>query len=102
MVGPRDGQELYLVAGVEPERLRQFRAGMLDLRTLLTKRAVEEWFFTLPTAGLSEPLTLQPADGRLADSALLPDAGFLLHDHPSEELALKEARGRNNLVLELA
>ena len=35
MVEPEGGHDRYLVAGVEPERLRQFRAGLLDLRTLL-------------------------------------------------------------------
>jgi hypothetical protein len=32
----------------------------------------------------------------------LPDAGFMLHERPTEELALKEARERNNLVLEIS
>lgn len=102
MVEPQDGQDRYLVAGVEPERLRQFRAGLLDLRTLLTDRAVADWFLAFAPAGLNEALMLQTAQGRLADSALLPDAGFVMHDHPAEELALREARARNNLVFELA
>ena len=41
-VEPQDGQDRYLVAGVEPERLRQFRAGLLDLRSLLAERAVAD------------------------------------------------------------
>jgi hypothetical protein len=102
MVEPENGQDRYLVAGVEPERLRQFRAGSLDLRSLLTERAVEDWFLTLTPAGLDEPLVLQPGDGSLAQSAYLPEPGFVLHDRPTEELALKEARERSNLVLEVA
>jgi hypothetical protein len=86
MVEPEDGQDRYLVAGVEPERLRQFRAGSLDLRSLLTERSVEDWFLTLAPAGLDAPLVLQPGDGSLAQSAYLPEPGFVLPrcgGHPS-------------------
>ena len=44
LVEPQDGLDSYLVAGVAPERLRQFRAGTLDLRTLLTEGGAEEWY----------------------------------------------------------
>jgi hypothetical protein len=90
------------VAGVEPERLRQFRTGLLDLRNLLVERSVTDWFLVVATADLNESLTLHPAQGNLAESAFLPDAGFVLLDRPTEELALREARGRNNIVFELA
>lgn len=102
MVGPDNGEDRYLVAGVEPERLRQFRAGLIDLKSLLTERAIEEWFFAVAPGGLNEPLALQPASGKLAESEFLPEPGFVLHDRPAGELALKEARERNNLVLEIA
>jgi hypothetical protein len=79
MVEHENGQDRYLVAGVEPERLRQFRAGSRDLRSLLTERSVEGWFLTLAPAGLDGPLVLQPGDGSLAQSAYLPEPGFVLH-----------------------
>lgn len=102
MVEPDNGKDRYLVAGIEPERLRNFRAGLLDLRGLLTERAIEEWFLAVAPSGLDEPLALQPAAGKLAESGFLPEPGFVLHERPAEELALREARERNNLVLELA
>lgn len=102
MVEPQDGKDRYLVAGVEPERLRQFRAGLLDLRNLLIERVIADWFLASAPAGLSEPLALEMGEGSLAESTFLPDAGFVLHDRPAEELALREARARNNLVLEVA
>lgn len=101
MVHPKGGLDQYLVAGVEPERLRQFRAGTLDLRSLLTGAGAEAWYVATAVAGLDQPLALVPQTVALASSDLLPDAGFLLHDRPTEELALKEARERNNLVLEI-
>ena len=102
MIEPENSEARYLVAGIEPERLRQFRAGLLDLRMLLTERVIEEWFIAVAPGGLNEPLALQPAPGILADCRFLPEPGFVLHDRPTEELALREARARNNLVLEIA
>ena len=102
MVEPQDGQDRYLVAGVAPERLRQFRSGTLDLRALLAESGEEEWYLATTTAGLDQPLALVQQGTPLMESGLLPDAGFVLHDRPAEELALKEARERNNLVLEIA
>jgi hypothetical protein len=101
MVEPQSGEESYLVTGAAPERLRQFRSGTLDLRTLLTEGGAEEWYLARG-ADLEKPLTLMPQGTLLAGSGLLPDEGFVLHDRPSDELALREARERNNLVLELA
>lgn len=102
MVEPKDELDRYLVAGVAPERLRQFRAGIMDLRSLLAEGAGEEWYLATTQAGLDKPLALVPQSTPIADSGLLPDEGFVLHDRPAEELALKEARARNNLVLEIA
>jgi hypothetical protein len=102
MVEPQDGQDRYLVAGVAPERLRQFRSGTLDLRSLLAEAGGEEWYLATTTAGLDQPLSLAPQSTSVTGSGLLPDAGFVLHDRPTEELALREARERNNLVFELA
>jgi hypothetical protein len=102
LVEPLDGQDRYLVAGVEPERLRQFRSGSLDLRTLLAESGHEEWYLATMSASLDQPLGLTPQQTPLAESGLLPEPGFVLHDRPTDELALKEARERNNLVLEIA
>ena len=102
MVPPQNGQDRYLVAGVVPERLRQFRSGALDLRSLLSEAGADEWYLATAAKGLEQPLTLVPQNAPLAGSGFLPDAGFLLHDRPADELALREARERNNLVLEIA
>jgi hypothetical protein len=102
MIEPADGQERCLVAGVEPERLRQFRTGALDLRTLLLERGEPEWYLALPNGDLDAPLALQPQTTPLASFAHLPDPGFLLHDRPALAETLREARARNNLVMEVA
>ena len=89
MVEPQDGKETYLVAGVLPESLRQFRGGRLDLRTLLAGDGSEEWYLA-HGENLDEPLALMPQTTPLGESGFLPDAGFLLHDRPAEELALRD------------
>lgn len=102
MVEPENSHDRYLVTGVAPERLRQFRSGTLDLRSLLSEAGADEWYLATAATGLEQPLTLVSQNAPLAGSGFLPDADFVLHDRPTEELALREARARNNLVLEIA
>lgn len=92
----------YLVAGVAPERLRDFRVGATDLRSVLLSQSVEGWFIAEAGADLSQPLVLQAQATPLTDYPLLPDEGFFLHEQQTTETSLQEARARNNLVLEIA
>ena len=102
MIEPEGEADRYLVAGASPECLRQFRSGLLDLRTLLETHGVQEWFVTEVCGGLDEPLTLQPQSSVLADTGFLPEPGFVLHEALTEYGALQEARARNNVVLDVA
>ena len=101
MVDPQDEQDRYLVAGVAPERLRQFRSGTLDLRTLLVEADEEQWYLAAAPAGPDQLMALEPQHRSLIESGLLPDDGFVLHDCTTDELALSEARMRHNVVLEV-
>lgn len=92
----------YLVAGVAPERLRQFRSGVLDLRTLLMDAEADEWYLASAPMGPEQLMALEPQHTSLVESGLLPDQGFVLHDRPADDVALNEARMRNNLVIEIA
>ncbi len=78
-------QDRYLAVEVVPERLRQFRDGALDLRSLMTESARNGWYLTT-TAALDQPLTIKRQQASLEDSGFLPDDGFLLHsrDAPVE------------------
>ncbi|MGH7953633.1 MAG: DUF6575 domain-containing protein [Limisphaerales bacterium] len=102
MVEPAQGKDIYLVAGVEPERLRQFRIGTLDLRYLLTERDETEWYLAEFAEAVDAPLVLHLQTQSLASYAHLPDAGFILHERPAIAEAVREARARNNLVMEIA
>ena len=96
-----EGKDRYLVVGVAPERLRQFRSGRLDLRSLMVESGKEEWYLAA-TNDLSQPLVIEPQRTRLVDSDFLPEDGLVLHDRPADEVTLREARERNRLVLEVS
>lgn len=100
-VETQDAGERYLVVGVAPERLRKFRNGTLDLRTLIVEAGQEEWYLAT-TTDLTRPVNVEQQEIPIVESGLLPDEGFVLHDRPTEEFALGEARTRQNLVLEVA
>ena len=66
----------YLVAGVRPERLDDFRTGKVDLRTLLLESPDGEWYITTADGSIDDPLTLVPQQEPLAATEYLPDEGF--------------------------
>ena len=101
MVESDNLNERYLVAGVPPEQLREFRSGALDLRSLLIQSDEEERYLATVDTDLDHPLVLNNLSTTLMDSGFLPDAGFVLHDRSSDDSVLREARERNNLVLEV-
>ena len=103
VLAPSDGaDDRYLVAGVNPERLRQFRSGILDLRSLLVESDEEVRYLATASNGLDHPLTLERLPASFMGSELLPDFDFVLHDRAADDYVLGEARARNNLILELA
>ena len=103
VLAPSEGvDDRYLVAGVNPERLRQFRSGVLDLRSLLIESDEEVRYLVTVAHGLDHPLTLERLPASFMVGELLPDSDFVLHDRPADDYVLSEARARNNLILELS
>lgn len=95
--GDRDG---HLVKGVAPDSLRKFRAGKMDLRSLLLEVEADGWYLTHPEFNFDVPIELEKQNSPLAGSEYLPDEGFLLHEHPTDNSVVREARMRNNFVME--
>jgi hypothetical protein len=92
LVEPANGADRFLVAGVSPRRLREFRTGALDLRALLLDREIDEWYIGTPIGVQGKEIKLDLQSSSLTDSGLLPDAGFFLH-HPDAPIdPLAEAR----------
>ena len=101
MIPPQNRKERYLVAGVAPEQLRQFRQGSVDLRTLIMNSDEDERYLTTVTADLTD-LSLAPLNVSLSESGFLPGSGLVIHGYEAEDLVLNEARKRNNLVIGFA
>ena len=101
MVPPDGLDDRHLVVGTEPEQLRQFRSGDIDLRELILASDENERFLAITTR-LDEPLTLEHLSVPLEESEYLPDSSFVLHDSPANNDVVREARRRNNLVLEIS
>ncbi len=95
-----EGADAFAVVGVAPERLRRFRAGLIDLRDLVIEAGKQEWFFT-DSSDFSQPLRLSVKQSPLAASEYLPEAGYFLNDAPASGDILREAMVRGNLVMEL-
>ena len=100
--GHMDWRSEFLVAGVEPERLRQFRAGIIDLRTLLLESAPDlRYRGALPTRFEAE-FEIRPLDAGAIDNGLLPQPGFRLHEAPAKDAVVQQAQASNNLVLRVS
>ena len=83
----------YLVAEVAPERLREFLAGGVDLRTLLLDARGSGWLLADVTDGFEGPMTLRPIDNPAECSRFLPDEGFFLHDLREDDSVVPGVRG---------
>lgn len=96
LVESEDGPDRYLVVPVAPERLRQFRAGALELKPLIAEEGKSQWYLAT-TTHLNAPLVLEPQKTPL-DERFLPDEGFALAGSPPKEGAeRKPGRRRDRL-----
>ena len=68
----------YAVAAVCPKRLDDFRAGRVDLRTLLLESPSGKWYITVAKGAIDEALELISQSEPLADSSHLPEEGYFL------------------------
>ena len=102
LVASTGDEDRYLVIGVAPDRLREFRSGMLDLRTLLLESSATGWYLALLSDDFAGPFKLERQQVPLQDQDFLPADGVLLFDGAIDDLALREARERNNVVFEFS
>ena len=78
MIDSLDDSDVYLVAGVDPIQLKQFRSGSLDLKTLLLEGAEHGWYITHADDDLMQSLILEVQEEPLGEREFLPDDGFFL------------------------
>ena len=74
-----DGEyDRYLVTGVRPHRLKQFRKGNLDLRTLLLEAPGGKWYIAFGNVEFGQRLELKRKFEPLAETDFLPGEGYRL------------------------
>ena len=97
-IDPKGGYNRYLVTGVRPERLRQYRFGMVDLRTLLLEAPGGEWYITWSNSDPGRLLVLAPQAGPLSATDYLPPDCSILYDETPDIPELKRRIGLGNPV----
>ena len=102
LTGNQNSINEYLVVGTNPDLLRQFKIGTIDLRDLVIKCGQEGWFIGEDTVNEPMKLNLETQNGPIDSYALLPSEGFHLHNREPEGSCLKQARIQNNLVIEIS
>ena len=93
LIDDADGADVYAVVGVSPESLRRFRAGAIDLKSLMLETPDEQWYTAQPEGGEDVPIRLQPQTYPLAESDFLPDDGLVLYDESADDTAFSEKDG---------
>ena len=88
-----NGADVYAVVGVSPESLRRFRAGAIDLKSLMLETPDEQWYIAQPEGGEDVPIRLRPQTSPLAEADFLPDDGLVLRDDPADAPAFSEKDG---------
>ena len=79
LIGTESDYDRYSVVGVNAGRLAAFKAGQVDLRTLMLEAPGGEWYIAVADGGVEDPLTLEPQHGPLEETDYLPEEGFFLN-----------------------
>ena len=91
--------ERYAVVGVRPERMADFRAGRVDLRTLMLESPGGEWYITVADGGMDDPLALEPQHVPLTETGYLPGEGYFCGpEEPPDDGAIRRALERGKVV----
>ena len=93
LIDDADGVDTYAVVGVSHESLRRFKAGEIDLKTLMLETHDERWHIAQPEGDEDVPIRLQPQTSPLAESDFLPDDGLVLYDESDDDIALLKEDG---------
>jgi hypothetical protein len=72
------GAELdrYLVVGVSPSALQSYKLGRIDLRAVICRRELDEWYLAQTEPAFDRSIELTPQTGEIPESHL-PSGGFL-------------------------
>ena len=89
----------YLIVGVQPSMLYQFRRGRVDLRNVLEQSEQYGWDIC-ETDCIEDPITLEPQISSSIPNSLLPiENVFISVPEDGTNLAMSEATDRSNFVV---
>ena len=99
-IDPAGGRDRYAVVGVRPDRMAEFRAGRVDLRTLMLEAPGGEWYITVADGAIDAPLVLEPQHQPLEETDHLPGgAGYFLRpEGQPDDGAIRRALERGKVV----
>ncbi len=96
---PDAGEERCLVVSVTAGRLREFRDGQIDLRSVILEAAEEVWYLAKSCPDLGQDVQVVEQETPLSEEDLLPNEGFFLGE-PSHEPSDSELAEQPALVFE--
>ncbi len=90
----------YAVVGVSPQKLAEFRAGRVDLRTVMLEAPGGEWYITVSDRTIEDPLVLEPQHELLSETDYLPsgDGYFLRPEDSPDDGAIRRALERGKAI----
>lgn len=91
----------YLCAGISATRLREFKVGKIDLRTILTEPEVDELLLAHGNSD-SETLVTEIIPASALREEWLPEPGLLFETLAEEDAVVSEAEQRNRAVVQLS
>lgn len=105
LMGSSNNITQYMVAGVTPDHLSDFRAGAIDLRTVLMEVPNGEWYIADVTGFPNTPFLLQPQSTPISSSKYLPKEGYTLEpplEPPVNDLLYREALKQQKILFEIS
>ena len=99
-LGPDEAADKYLVVGCEPETLRQFRNGSIDLNTLMGTSAKHGWCVA-DVSDFEEPINFTPEDSDEIPVDILPKTGSFITGVEVDHDVTKRARQSDNFTIQV-
>lgn len=90
----------YLVFGCEPDQLRLFRNGGIDLRSLATNSSVYGWFLADVT-DFDQSIPVTPQDSDTIPDEYLPKTGFFITGVEVNQEITAKAKQQDNIVIQV-
>lgn len=100
--GIEEDADVFLLKGTPPEDLRRFRLGQVDLKGLLEREPGSSWILAGADSESGSFNIRSTSTEPLATTNFLPEAGLFLHEKPTDDIIIEEARIRNSVVLEIS